>query len=54
MIGRLPLWYVTDAEKDNASAAAYYILPREQTDAELREGHWLVECNADSGGAAVV
>ena len=36
-IGRLPLWYVTDAEKDNASAAAYYILPREQTDAELRE-----------------
>ena len=37
-VGRLPLWYVTDAEKDNASAAAYYILPREQTDAELREG----------------
>ena len=53
-IGRLPLWYVTDAEKDNASAAAYYILPREQTDAELREGHWLVEYNADSGSVYAV
>ena len=53
-VGRLPLWYVTDAEKDNASAAAYYILPREQTDAELREGHWLVEYNADSGSVYAV
>ena len=53
-IGRLPLWYVTDAEKDSASAAAYYILPREQTDAELREGHWLVEYNADSGSVYAV
>lgn len=53
-IDRLPLWYVTDAEKDNASAAAYYILPREQTDAELREGHWLVEYNADSGSVYAV
>lgn len=53
-IGRLPLWYVTDAEKDNTSAAAYYILPREQTDAELREGHWLVEYNADSGSVYAV
>ena len=53
-IGRLPLWYVTDAEKDNASAAAYYILPREQTDAELREDHWLVEYNADSGSVYAV
>lgn len=53
-IGRLPLWYVTDADKDNASAAAYYILPQEQTDAELREGHWLVEYNADSGSVYAV
>lgn len=53
-VGRLPLWYVTDAEKDNTSAAAYYILPREQTDAELREGHWLVEYNADSGSVYAV
>ena len=53
-IDRLPLWYVTDAEKDNDSAAAYYILPREQTDAELREGHWLVEYNADSGSVYAV
>ena len=53
-VGRLPLWYVTDAEKDNASAAAHYILPREQTDAELREGHWLVEYNADSGSVYAV
>ena len=51
---KIPLWYVTDAEKDNASAAAYYILPREQTDAELREGHWLVEYNADSGSVYAV
>lgn len=53
-IGKIPLWYVTDADKDNASAAAYYILPREQTDAELREGHWLVEYNADSGSVYAV
>ena len=53
-IDKIPLWYVTDAEKDNASAAAYYILPREQTDAELREGHWLVEYNADSGSVYAV
>ena len=53
-IGRLPLWYVTDADKDNADAAAYYILPQEQTDAELREGHWLVEYNADSGSVYAV
>ena len=33
---KIPLWYVTDAGKNDASAAAYYILPREQTDAELR------------------
>lgn len=53
-IGKIPLWYVTDADKDIASAAAYYILPREQTDAELREGHWLVEYNADSGSVYAV
>lgn len=53
-IGKIPLWYVTDTEKNNASAAAYYILPREQTDAELREGHWLVEYNADSGSVYAV
>ena len=53
-VDRLPLWYVTDAKKDDASAAAYYILPREQTDAELREGHWLVEYNADSGSVYAV
>ncbi len=53
-IDKIPLWYVTDAEKDNASAAAYYILPREQTDAELRGGHWLVEYNADSGSVYAV
>lgn len=51
---KIPLWYVTDAGKNDASAAAYYILPREQTDAELREGHWLVEYNADSGSVYAV
>ncbi len=51
---KIPLWYVTDAGKNDADAAAYYILPREQTDAELREGHWLVEYNADSGSVYAV
>ena len=53
-IGELPLYYVTDADKDNADAAAYYILPQEQTDAELREGHWLVEYDRDSGSVYAV
>ena len=51
---KLPLYYVTDAEKDNDAAAAYYILPQEQTDMELREGHWLVEYNRDSGSVYAV
>ncbi len=48
------LYYTTSDEKQDAAAAASAILPQEQLERELWDGHWVVEYDPDSASVYAV